>query len=56
MKKWLSVISILVLVIVLAGCGKDKEDNKKSRLFASPAPHGDVLKKAKEQLKKKVMI
>ena len=28
MKKWLSVISILVLVIVLAGCGKDKEDNK----------------------------
>ena len=54
MKKWLSVISILVLVIVL-GCGKDKEDNKKSRFFASP-PHGDVLKKAKEQLKKKVMI
>ena len=28
MKKWLSVISILVLVIVLFGCGKDKEDNK----------------------------
>ena len=33
MKKWLSVISILVLVIVLAGCGKDKEDNKKSRFL-----------------------
>ena len=53
MKKWLSVISILVLVIVLAGCGKDKEDNKKITVAASPAPHGDVLKKAKEQLKKK---
>ena len=53
MKKWLSVISILVLVIVLAGCGKDKEDNKNHGCFA---PHGDVLKKAKEQLKKKVMI
>ena len=34
------------------GCGKDKEDNK-NHGFASPAPHGDVLKKAKEQLKKK---
>ena len=53
MKKWLSVISILVLVIVLAGCGKDKEDNKKITVAASPAPHGDVLKKAKEQLKKR---
>lgn len=53
MKKWLSVISILVLVIVLTGCGKDKEDSKKITVAASPAPHGDVLKKAKEQLKKK---
>ena len=33
MKKWLSVISILVLVIVLAGCGKDKEDNKNHGLL-----------------------
>ena len=33
MKKWLSVISILVLVIVLAGCGKDKEDNKNHGCF-----------------------
>ena len=55
MKKWLSVISILVLVIVLAGCGKDKEDNKNHGCRFT-APHGDVLKKAKEQLKKKVMI
>ena len=31
-----------------------KEDNKNHG--SSPAPHGDVLKKAKEQLKKKVMI
>ena len=38
MKKWLSVISILVLVIVLAGCGKDKEDNKKSRLSLHRTP------------------
>ncbi len=53
LKKWLSVISILVLIIVLAGCGKDKEDNKKITVAASPAPHGDVLKKAKDQLKKK---
>ena len=39
----------------ISGCGKDKEDNK-NHGCASPAPHGDVLKKAKEQLKKKVMI
>ena len=54
MKKWLSVISILVLVIVLMDVAKIKRIIKIT--VASPAPHGDVLKKAKEQLKKKVMI
>ena len=55
MKKWLSVISILVLVIVLVDVAKIKRIIKIT-VVASPAPHGDVLKKAKEQLKKKVMI
>ena len=53
MKKLIGMISILLVTITLAACGNQKEDNKKITVAASPAPHGDVLKKAKEEMKKK---
>ena len=53
MKKLIGMISIVLVIITLTACGNQKEDNKKITVAASPAPHGDVLKKAKEEMKKK---
>ncbi|MEN2050793.1 MetQ/NlpA family ABC transporter substrate-binding protein [Staphylococcus hominis] len=45
MKKLIGMISIVLVIITLTACGNQKEDNKKITVAASPAPHGDVLKK-----------
>jgi len=55
MKKLITLGSLLVLAIILAACGNSggKGDDKKITVAASPAPHGEVLKHAKEEMKKK---
>ncbi|EHJ08079.1 MetQ/NlpA family ABC transporter substrate-binding protein [Staphylococcus simiae] len=53
MKKLITVFLLSILVISLAACGSKSSDDKKITVAASPAPHGDVLKYAKEQMKKK---
>ncbi|WP_412519683.1 MetQ/NlpA family ABC transporter substrate-binding protein [Staphylococcus simulans] len=57
MKKIISILAVLVLTVVLAACGsKDKsaggEDSKTITVGASPAPHAELLEKAKPILKK----
>lgn len=49
MKKLIGMISIVLVIITLTACGNQKEDNKKITVAASPAPHGDVLKKLKKK-------
>lgn len=54
MKKTAKIIVALGLVLalaLLAGCGK-KEEAKKIKVGASPAPHAEILKVAKDELKK----
>lgn len=56
MKKIISILAILVLTAALAACGnKDKESSGNSKTItvgASPAPHAEILEKAKPILKK----
>ncbi|MCH8646321.1 MetQ/NlpA family ABC transporter substrate-binding protein [Staphylococcus lugdunensis] len=54
MKKWVIMISVLIITLALSACGKDnKEASKTITVAATPAPHGDVLKHAQEAMKKK---
>ncbi|PTJ53308.1 methionine ABC transporter substrate-binding protein [Staphylococcus simulans] len=52
MKKVSSLIGLLVLLVVLAACGKGG-DKEKITVAASPAPHGEVLEHAKKAMKDK---
>lgn len=54
MRKLIVLCSLLILTIVLAACGNSngKDGDKKITIAASPAPHGEVLKHAKEEMKK----
>ena len=71
MKKWLSLLFTLTLVLVLAACGStSKEENKDSAtnetetdrnakqlvVGASNVPHAEILEEAKPFLKKKELI
>ena len=54
MKKILSVLLVLLLVVgLLAGCGKKESDPKKIVVGASPTPHAEILRVAAEVLKEK---
>ncbi|WP_042353908.1 MetQ/NlpA family ABC transporter substrate-binding protein [Bacillus rubiinfantis] len=64
MKKWLTILLALTLVLALAACGKseqksegtgEKSDkgNTKIVVGASPVPHAEILEKAKPILKEK---
>ena len=54
MKKLLSLFLVLTLIVVLAACGNGSGDkDKKIVVGASPAPHAEILEKAKPLLKKK---
>ena len=54
MKKLLSLVLVLTLTVVLAACGKGgDEKDKKIVVGASPAPHAEILEKAKPLLEKK---
>lgn len=54
MRRLIVLGSLLILTIVLAACGNSngKDRDKKITIAASPAPHGEVLKHAKEEMKK----
>ncbi|EHJ07841.1 Methionine ABC transporter substrate-binding protein [Staphylococcus simiae CCM 7213 = CCUG 51256] len=54
MKKILGLILVLALSVALAACG-NKEDDKTIKVGASPAPHAEILEKAKPLLEKKVI-
>ena len=56
MKKLLSLVLVLTLTVVLAACGKGGDEKEKIVVGASPAPHAEILEKAKPLLEKKVMI
>ncbi|MCU5745920.1 MetQ/NlpA family ABC transporter substrate-binding protein [Staphylococcus sp. SQ8-PEA] len=51
MKKILSLVLIAVVTLALAACGK--KDDKTITVGASPAPHAEILEKAKPILEKK---
>ena len=66
MKKWLSLLFTLTLVLVLAACGGTKEENKDSAanesetaetkqlvVGATNVPHAEILEEAKPQLEEK---
>ena len=67
MKKWLTALFTLALVLLLAACGggateenKDsatnetaKEETKKLIVGATPTPHAEILEQAKPLLKEK---
>lgn len=56
MKKYLSLFLTLLLTILLVGCGAEKaanpQDKKTIKVGASPAPHKEILEKAKPILEK----
>lgn len=56
MKRFLSIAVILVLSVVLVACGnndsKSSKEDKKIVVGASPAPHAEILEKAKPILEK----
>nr|WP_263313929.1 MetQ/NlpA family ABC transporter substrate-binding protein [Mammaliicoccus sp. Marseille-Q6498] len=55
MKKVFGLLFISILAVVLVACGGgsgDKEKNKTIKIGASPAPHAEILEKAKPILKK----
>ena len=52
MKKILGILLLLSLTVALAACG-GKDDDKTIRVGASPAPHSEILEKAKPLLEKK---
>ena len=54
MKKLLSLASVVVLALVLAACGNGGGGKDKTiTVGASPAPHAEILEKAKPLLKDK---
>ncbi|MDU4914531.1 MAG: MetQ/NlpA family ABC transporter substrate-binding protein, partial [Staphylococcus epidermidis] len=53
MKKLFGIILVLALTITLAACGGGKDKEKTITVGASPAPHAEILEKAKPLLKKK---
>lgn len=56
MKKLFGLILVLTFAVVLAACGngnKSGSDDKKITVGASPAPHAEILEKAKPLLEKK---
>lgn len=56
MKKLFGFILVLTFAVVLAACGngdKGGSDDKKITVGASPAPHAEILEKAKPLLEKK---
>lgn len=57
-EKLFGLILVLTFAVVLAACGngsKSGSDDKKITVGASPAPHAEILEKAKPLLEKKVM-
>lgn len=54
MKKILGILLLLSLTVALAACGV-KDDDKTIKVGASPAPHAEILEKAKPLLEKKVI-
>lgn len=53
MKKLFGFILVLTFAVVLAACGngdKGGSDDKKITVGASPAPHAEILEKAKPLL------
>ena len=52
MKKLLTVLLSLFVLVSLAGCSKKKDDNTIS-VACSPTPHAEILAEAKELLKEK---
>lgn len=53
MKKILTLVAVFVLTIALAACGKGDSEDKTIKVGASPAPHAEILEKAKPLLEKK---
>ncbi len=56
MKRFLSIIVVLVVAVALAACGNgsdSKKEDKKIVVGASPAPHAEILEEAKPLLKDK---
>ncbi|GGB01316.1 methionine ABC transporter substrate-binding protein [Macrococcus hajekii] len=55
MKKGLGLLGAIVLSASLAGCGASsaKEESNKIVVAASPTPHGEIVKHAAEEMKKK---
>ena len=54
-EKILGIILVLALTVALAACGGG-DKSKTITVGASPAPHAEILEKAKPLLKKKVTI
>lgn len=58
-KKLFGLILVLTFAVVLAACGngnKSGSDDKKITVGASPAPHAEILEKAKPLLEKKKVM
>ena len=56
MKKLFGIILVLALTIALAACGGGKDKEKTITVGASPAPHAEILEKAKPLLKKNTRL
>src|SRR5699024_9946744 len=53
MKKLISLTILVCFAAILVACGSSKDkENKKITIATSPAPHGEVLKHAKDEMKK----
>ena len=53
MKKTIAIVLTLILCLgLLAGCGKSAASDKTITIAASPTPHAEILKVAKEVLAK----
>ena len=55
MKKLLTLLVSLTLLLTIVGCGSKTtdEETKKVSVAASPTPHAEILEKAKEILAEK---
>ena len=54
MKQLISLTILVCFAAILVACGSSKDkENKKITIATSPAPHGEVLKHAKDEMKKK---
>ena len=53
MKKLVSIVTLVAVIVLLAACGKGEKDDKVIKVGASPAPHAEILDKAKPILKEK---